>query len=322
MHKIKSIRCKRFIAFLILVFFSIVNFQSYNPLYARKKKNKATSVNQAEYQSSKNEYSFLGDLGYEENNPLYFGNPSDAESKLSYETNFLLEKKQFVLSYNSKNLCPNWVAWHLSSSDLGKTMRSNEFLPDDQLPENWYKVKKSDYQFAKYGFERGHMCPSADRTSSVQDNSQTFLMTNMVPQSSDNNGIIWMHFELFERELAEKGYELYIFAGAYGTGGQSSKGYFKNIKVTDYVGRSYYINVPSHTWKIIVAIPEGDNDLERINSKTKVIAIDVPNKMGIAKNADWPDYVCSIDDIEKITGYDFLELLPDEIENIIESKKY
>jgi endonuclease G, mitochondrial len=32
------------------------------------------------------------------------------------------------------------------------------------------------------------------------------------------------------------------------------------------------------------------------------------------------DYLVSVDDIEKQTGYDFLRELPDDVENIIEAK--
>ncbi len=138
------------------------------------------------------------DYGYDENNPLFFGNPSDAYCELESAENYLLEKTQFVISYNASTLCPNWVGWHLSASDLGDSGRSNKFVADKQLPPEFYGVTQADYKFSMYGFDRGHICPSADRTATVEDNKITFLMTNMVPQAPDNNRIVWVALENYE----------------------------------------------------------------------------------------------------------------------------
>ena len=258
---------------------------------------------------------------YEENTPLFWGNPSDAVCEVSSAENYLMEKPQFTISYNNENLNPNWVAWHLSASDLGEADRSDSFRPDTELPEGWYAVRKNDYKFTYYGFDRGHICPSADRTATKEDNNMTFLMTNMVPQAPDNNRIVWVALEKFEREQVLQGKEAYIFAGPFGRGGTGDKGYFEEIPVLLKNGTELSITVPSHTWKIILLMPEGENDFERVVSEGayEVIAVNVPNEKGCAKNGSWQQYICSINDIEELTGYDFFELLPDEIEEQIES---
>lgn len=274
--------------------------------------------------SSKNEYSSEeADLNHEENSPLFFGNPSDALSDEKLESNYLMQKSQYTLSYNKDLLIPNWVAWHLSSADInGPAERGDDFRPDEDLPSQWYGVKKSDYQYNKYGFDRGHVCPSADRTSTQEDNSMTFLMTNMVPQSPDNNRVIWMHFENYERKLVEQGNELYIIAGPSGKGGTSGKGTFEEIPITLKNGDVLKMQVPAYTWKVLIAIPEGEDDLNRISEDTMVIAINVPNKMGMGKTGDWEQFITTIDEIENQTGYDFFELIPDTIEDILEKKVY
>ena len=268
------------------------------------------------------EYSFEGDLGYAENNPLFFGNPTDAIGELSSDKNYLMVKKQYPLSYNTSTLNPNWVAWHLDKNDMGDADRSDDFRPDPDLPADWYAVRKADYQYNDYGYDRGHVCPSADRTATLEDNSMTFLMTNMMPQTPDNNRVIWMHFENFERELVKAGNEVYIIAGPYGVGGTSQKGYFEAIEFQNKKKETMKIQVPSHTWKVLIAIPDGTGDLDRINENATVIAINVPNNQGIAKNGDWEQYLCSIDEIEALTGYDFFELLPDSVEDVLEAKVY
>lgn len=287
------------------------------------------------------------DYGYAENNPLYFGNPSDALADQTEEWNYLLEKPQYTLSYNNYTLGPNWVAWHLSSGDLGQADRSNKFTADKELPENWYRVKKSDYQYNAYGFDRGHVCPSADRTLTKDDNEQTFLMTNMLPQAPDCNRIVWKDLETYERQLALQGNELYIFAGGAGRGGVGDKGYFEEILIGDSRDRDngdrdnwhtvdtggmdtdtgdgdsrdrpLSITVPEFCWKIILVLPEGEGDLERVTPQTQVICVCVPNKQGCNDTGSWEQYECSVNYIEEITHLDFFELLDDELEELLES---
>ena len=271
---------------------------------------------------------YVFDSEYSQNNPLFFGNPSDAVFDVSSESNYLMEKSQFTISYNNKKLIPNWVGWHLGQQDLGEAERSDKFIPDVTLPEGWYQVRKEDYQFNLYGFDRGHVCPSADKTASSEDNEATFLMTNMIPQSPNCNRIVWMHLEAYERELVEQGNELYIFAGPYGTGGTGSRGYFEEIVIKKKNGDVYNISVPAVSWKVIMILPESDDDVGVVSEDTEVIAVSVPNTQeckyieGTKESADWQNYICSINYIEEMTGYDFFELLEDSLEEKLESKVY
>ena len=260
------------------------------------------------------------DLGYAEDDPLFFGNPSDAYFNVSLEDNYLMEKENYTMSYNNSTLSANWVAWHLDGDDIGDAPRSNKFVADKDLPDNWHHVTKGDYQFNAYGFDRGHLCPSADRTYSADANNETFLMSNMVPQSSDNNRVVWVALEKYQREIVDNGNELYIFAGPAGTGGEGDRGYFDYIPVVADDGSELKINVPAYTWKIILAIPAGGDDLSRINEDATVIAVCVPNKKGINSDLSWKKYLCSVDDIENLTGFDFFELLEDDIEETLESR--
>ena len=260
------------------------------------------------------------DEGHAENSPLYFGNPSDSMPAVEADKNYLMEKPQFTLSYNTSTLNPNWVAWHLCRADLGDADRADSFRPDSELPSEWYAVRKQDYKFPAYGFDRGHICPSADRTANTEDNSMTFLMTNMVPQAPDNNRIVWVALEKYEREVVLQGKEAYIFAGPLGVGGTGDKGYFESIPVTLKNGTELSITVPAYTWKIIMFLPEGEDDFSRIADEAEVLAVCVPNEKGCGKNGSWQQYLCSINYIEEMTGYDFLELLPDDLEEQIENR--
>ena len=116
---------------------------------------------------------------------LTLGNPSGATTDPNQPTNYLLSKPQYALSYHRDRGIPNWVSWHLSTDWRGSAARQDDFRPDATLPAGWYQVQATSYTGS--GFDRGHNCPSADRTSTVTDNSATFLMTNMMPQAPRNN---------------------------------------------------------------------------------------------------------------------------------------
>jgi endonuclease G, mitochondrial len=231
---------------------------------------------------------------------LTMGNPSGAVTSVSQPNNYLMVKPQYALSYNRDYGRPNWVSWHLDSSWLGSTPRQDDFRADTSLPSGWYRVQPSDYTGS--GYDRGHMCPSADRTKSVTDNSATFLMTNIIPQAPRNNRETWENLESYCRYLANSGYELYIIAG-----GQGLIGYIGNGRVA----------IPAYTWKVIMVLPRGDNDLARVNTSTRLIAVWVPNNNNV--NPDWRQYRVSVDYVEAQTGYDFFSNVPEHIQTQIES---
>ena len=113
---------------------------------------------------------------------LLLGNPSNAvQDSSTSPDNYLMDSGQYVLSYNRDRAAPNWVSWYIGTSSLGSMSRENDFRADTSLPAGWYQVQASSYSGS--GFDRGHNCPSADRTSTVAANSSTFLMTNMIPQA-------------------------------------------------------------------------------------------------------------------------------------------
>ena len=242
---------------------------------------------------------------------LALGNPSGATQDVANENNFLMIKDQYCLSFNNTNGGPNWVSWHLTASDIGNEARG-DFRADDSLPEDFKMVTKGDYTGTK--FDRGHVCNSKDRTDTRENNDATFLMTNILPQAPDNNQGPWRILEDFERSIAQEGNELYIYAGAYGSGGTGGKGIVEeSIDGGD-------INVPKVFWKVIVVLPEGDNDLQRIEANTRTIAVCMPNTQGI-RNTPWQTFVTTIRNVENGSKLQFLSALPAATQDAIETKR-
>lgn len=236
---------------------------------------------------------------------LVMGNPSAANTDVNTPTNYLMVKTQYCLAYNRDRGTPIWTAWHLDPTWLGSAARQDDFRGDSTLPTGWYIVQGTAYSGS--GYDRGHQCPSADRTSSVANNSATFLMTNMIPQSANNNQGPWSVLEDSCRALVtSKGAELYIYSGGYGSQGTINSG---------------HVTVPTYTWKVIMVLPLGTNDLSRVTTSTRVIAVWMPNSDSqISRTANWKSYRVSVDYIESMTGFDFFSNVSTSIQSTIESR--
>jgi endonuclease G len=242
---------------------------------------------------------------------LAMGNPSDAETDITYEDNYLMEIQQYALSYSRQRGTANWVSWYLNEEWLGDVTRRDDFRANESLPAGWYRVDEDDYDYSNNGFARGHNCPSADRTRSINDNSNTFFMTNMIPQSPKHNGEMWNELEQYCRDLVNQGHELYIVMGSYGVGGVGDSGYREKLA-------GGKITVPRYIWKSILVLPTGANDLERVDEETRIITVLTENKNS-ASGQPWGNYRVSVDEIEAATGYDLFSKLPEEVQEEIEA---
>ncbi|OGX87655.1 hypothetical protein BEN47_00350 [Hymenobacter lapidarius] len=232
---------------------------------------------------------------------LALGNPSGATSDPANASNYLVVHPEFTLGYHAGRGIPTWVSWHLGRADIGKAPRQNNFRPDPALPRQFYQVTAGSY--SRSGFDKGHNCPSGDRTADLDANSATFLMTNMVPQAPRNNQQAWAQLEEYGRAQVQRGQEIYIIMGSYGRGGTGANGFAQTLDQ----GR---VTVPARIWKVLVILPEGQNDLQRISTdpNVRVLAIDTPNDNAI--NPGWRPYLTSVDKIEAATGLDLLSALP------------
>lgn len=220
------------------------------------------------------------------------GKPTAATVDPTNHAHYLIERDQYAMDYNDTTRVPNWVSWDLTSGDVGGSGRSN-FAQDTNLPSGFYQVLTTDYSGS--GYDRGHMCPSADRTVTVADNQQVFYMSNMAPQTPDNNQGIWASFETYCRTLASAGNEILIVCGPSGYSGSTI---------------ASGVAIPGYTWKIAVVVPLGSGTaLSRVTASTRVIAIKVPNISGV-RSTPWSSFVTSVAQIEADTGDTFFGNLP------------
>jgi endonuclease G len=228
------------------------------------------------------------------------GIPTDADPS----DDVLLDHGEYVVSYNPKRNDPNWAAWQLNASYLGNAPRKNNFRADRLLPTAYYRVTTKDYVGS--GYDRAHLCPSADRSHTADQNAFTFLMTNMQPQLHELNAGPWEKMEEYERTLAKRpGAELYIAAGG--------------IFAADPPTIGHGVAVPSASYKVIAVLQKGQSFAD-VTRSTEIIAVIMPNLPGVGEH-EWTDFIVPVDYVESETGYDFFNRIAPEIQAVIESRR-
>jgi DNA/RNA endonuclease G (NUC1) len=220
---------------------------------------------------------------------------------------YLVQRTVEALDFSDNLGEPNWASWDLTASDTGSSGRSSSFYTDNTLPATFYHVTTGDYTSS--GYDRGHMCPSDDRTDNTNDNKLVFYMSNIVPQSPDNNQGPWANLESYSRTLAAAGDELLITCGP-------------SIFSGSRIQPSGKVSIPGYTWKIIVDVPGGSGSaLSRITTSTRVITVKMPNIAGI-RTVNWSNYITSANQVQTDTGYTFFTALPSDVAAVLRARVY
>lgn len=238
---------------------------------------------------------------------MQLGNPSGATADTNNHDHYLIQRTVEALDFSDNLGEPNWASWDLTASDIGSSGRSSSFYTDTNLPPDFYRVTTGDYTGS--GFDRGHMCNSDDRTDNTNDNRMVFFMSNIIPQTPDNNQGPWEVLEAYCRTRAQAGDEILIICGPSDFNGSR-------------ISPSGKVSIPGYTWKIAVDVPGGSGTaLSRITTSTPVIAVRMPNIAGI-RSVNWSNYMTSVNAIQADTGYTFFTALSPGIATVLRAKIY
>ena len=221
-------------------------------------------------------------------------------------TEEVIDHLAFSLSYNEQHEQANWVMHViLPAISDGNATRSNDFREDPlvttgtSLEQDYFlKEEKPDgkYKYDGFGYDRGHLAPSADFRWSEQALSESYFYSNMSPQIGDFNRLRWAELENWMREYVTK----------------------------------------NNTSLAIVTAPILSNDLAKIErgiNKVSIpksfvkVALDIENNRGIGfilphEKIERPleYFAVSIDSVESTMGYDLFSNLNDSLENKIEAE--
>tara|TARA_R110002049_G_scaffold215113_1_gene386570 strand:- start:7714 stop:8514 length:801 start_codon:yes stop_codon:yes gene_type:complete len=212
--------------------------------------------------------------------------------KASSSTGDIVNHNHFTLSYNEKYEQAEWVAYVLKKEHLTYDNRKRPYFIEDPK----VKTKSADWRNYKgSGYDRGHLCPAGDRRFSEYAYNETFYTSNITPQKNDFNAGIWNKLEIQVRTWAKKEKEIYVI-----TGGVLEKE-LEEIGDED-------VAVPNYFYKIVA---KGNvNNL-------KVAAFLFPHN---ESTKPLPAFMVSVDRIEEITGIDFFENLPKDVETVLEKE--
>lgn len=208
------------------------------------------------------------------------------------ENEILLCRIAYTISYNKDTKCPNWVAWHLTAEHTdGPYPRLKQFHEEEELPAP--RATLEDYK--RSGWSRGHMCPAGDNKWDAEAMYESFSLANVCPQNANLNSGLWNSIEMDCRKWARKFGDIYIVCGPV---------YLRREHETIGYNKVY---VPEAFFKVVLCL----------NGTPKGFGFIVRNTDGNKKR---DLYYNSIDQVERITGYDFFPALPDSIENEVEAK--
>ena len=212
-----------------------------------------------------------------------------------------------MLSYNEEHEQANWVA-HIILPDIkdGAVTRTNDFRPDPKVKTGTaveadyflkYLQEDSSYVYDGFGYDRGHLAPSADFRWSYTALSESYYYSNMTPQRPGFNRYSWAELENALRSYVynHPGTQLYVVSGP--------------VLHEDLPAISRSVNgvsIPESYFKIAV-------DLDR----QRGIGFIMPNRQ---ISAPIETFAKPIREIEAELGYDFGSNLPAEIQDKIETQ--
>ena len=212
-------------------------------------------------------------------------------SSLSEGTQYICHTN-YAIHYRFDTKTAEYVVEHLDNADItGPAKRKDDFRPDDAIaPE--HSATLDDYSGEPY--DRGHLVPGADNRADPNTMSESFFLSNMVPQVPNNNRGIWRILETKVRDWALENRDLYVVSGTIYESGYKTIGEGK-------------VGVPTYLWKVVY---------DRATDST--IAYLMPNAELPVK--DLPKYLTTVDHVEELTGLNIFPKLDESKEGPADPK--
>ena len=218
----------------------------------------------------------------------------------------------YSLEWDNNKIANRWTCYTMCSKNNAINVeRKNDFKADDAVTVSPCKTYAQSSTYS-----RGHLCPSADRLASREQNSQTFFMTNMQPQYQNHNGGVWAKLEEYVRnkwQPTNTTDTLYVVKAAtienVTLGNTSSTGIITTT--TDDDGHT--LVVPKYFYMAFLYYTKSTNSYKAFALWTEHLNGGNPSADTVISNR------ISIDELERRTGIDFFCNLPDDIEAAVEA---
>ena len=229
------------------------------------------------------------------------------------------EGVNFTVEWDTQKKAQRWTAYRIHKGQSGSVSGSSSFTEDPDLPAS-ARVSSSSSYYSGSGFDRGHICASADRQYSTTANRQTYYYTNMQPQNHMFNAgprlangdqdwsrkSPWLQLEENVRKWGRsKGCDtLYIVKG----GTIEDDMLLKNSR---YPQGKIGGQLPIPKYFFVALLMKYNNNYQAIGFWLEHDSLD-------HSGDELSEYAKSIDELEALTGIDFFCNLPDDTENQVE----
>lgn len=205
----------------------------------------------------------------------------------------IIKRKHYTLNYNEDHEVANWVSYELEKNNLRNcAQRTNSFRVDPAVSTG--SATLNDY--AKSGYDRGHLVPAGDMKISSEAMKDTFFMSNMAPQPPKFNQGKWAQLENLMRAWASKYQKIWIVTGPVLENG------------LPVIGKDNQVSVPDKYFKVILR--------QNGNSYTGIAFLMETS----LPHGELRAYTTSINHVEEITGTDYFQFLDNRSEEEVESR--
>ena len=207
-------------------------------------------------------------------------------SSLTKNTQYICHGN-YAIHYRYDTKTAEYVVEHLDATDIsGPAKRKDDFRPDPLIPDE-LEASLADYKAS--GYDRGHLVPAADNRTDKEQMSESFFLSNMIPQNPNHNRGIWRILELGVRNTALTN-DIYAASGTI-----YDEGY-------TVIGNG--LGVPTRVWKVVYNA-----------TNNEAIGFLFPNEKIAVK--DLPKYVVTVDAVEAATGINFFPQLDEAVESVV-----
>jgi endonuclease G len=219
----------------------------------------------------------------------------------------------YSLEWDNNLIANRWTCYTMCAKNNATNVgRKDAFKADDAVT-----VSPSDSYTNSSTYSKGHLCPSADRVASRDQNSQTFYMTNMQPQYQNHNGsACWATLEGYVRtkwQPSNNTDTLYVVKAATIGNVTLNNTTSTGIITTTTDSQGHTLVVPKYFYMAFLYYDKSANNYkafalwtEQKQSNNDAAATVINNRI-------------SIDELERRTGIDFFCNLPDDIEATVEA---
>jgi len=244
-----------------------------------------------------NNLDILDDSTYQENNDIVDTISVAVDNSIIDSSDYVYQKNPNIIShlhyeflYSEEHEQPYWVKYVSTKQHIldKRYKRKNNFREDPLVKTQ--SATLSDY--AKSGYDRGHLCPAGDMGFSMEAMSESFYMSNMSPQFPSFNRGKWKSLEEKARKWSVKYDTAIIYCGGVLTG------------ISKTIGPNE-VSVPKYYYKVIYC--------PTINNAVGFI---MPNE-----KCEKPlsSYMVSLDSVESLTNIDFFDEYNPEFQKGFES---